>query len=305
MYDVVIVGSGVAGMTAAIYAERAGLTHLLIEKEGFPGGQIVKASEVDNYPGMNKITGSELALSIQRHCKELGVKTLRGEVVQVSKDEAGYSVFLSDGAVCHTQNIIFAVGAKPRLLEIEGEREYTGHGVSYCASCDGPLFRGKTVVIIGGGDTALKNVLYMADIASHIILIHRRDRFRGSAVVVEKIKLIDKVKIITETVPERIVGEATVTGIWIKNIHTKEKSFLKCDGIFVAAGNMPETERFGKLIRLDKNGYIEAGEDCRTSEEGIYAAGDCRTNILKQVVTAAADGAAAASQIKNNKNFPL
>lgn len=305
MYDVIIVGGGIAGMTAAIYAERAGLSHLLIEKEGLPGGQIIKAAEVDNYPGMSKITGPELALRIQEHCKELGVKTLRGEAIQISAVTDGYHVLLSDGASYYAHNMILAVGAKPRLLEIEGEKEYTGRGVSYCATCDGPLFRGKTVVVIGGGDTALKNVLYMTEIASHIILLHRRKQFRGSAALAEKIKRIHKVKIITEAVPERIVGEETVTGIWISDVNTKERDFLKCDGIFVAAGNRPETEKFRTLVRLDKDGYILAGEDCQSSAEGIYAAGDCRTKKLKQVVTAAADGAVAASQIKSNKNFTL
>lgn len=321
MYDVIIVGSGVAGMTAAIYAERAGLKHLLLEKEPVPGGQIIKAGEVDNYPGMNKISGAELALAMQKHCKELGVNSERGKVSEInviskleSKNEIeGYSIMLSNGTSYEARNIIIAVGAKPRLLGLEEEEKYVGRGISYCATCDGNFYRGKKVAVIGGGDTALKDVLYLANIASHVFLVHRRNEFRGSVTVFEEIKKLENVYIITEAVPESIevnlnsgevqseIFEKNVTGLWISNVKTKERRFLDCEGIFVAIGNVPETESFGDIVELDESGYVLAGENCKTSKPGIFAIGDCRSGSIKQVVTAAADGAAAVSQIKSQK----
>ncbi len=306
MYDVIIIGSGIAGMTAAIYAQRAGLEHLLIEKEAVPGGQIIKAYEIDNYPGLQKISGADLALSLQKQCKDLGVKTLRGEAERVEACKAeshAYNVILSDGSLYSTANVVLAVGAKPRLLGIEGEEKFAGRGISYCATCDGFFYKGKKTVVIGGGDTALKSALYLSNVASEVYLIHRRSEFRGSYSTLEKVKQCKNITLVTDSVPVSLVGEDSVEGIWIKKTDaSQESSFIECEGIFAAIGNVPLTDKFSDIVDLDSQGYILAGEDCRTSAQGIFAVGDCRSGRLKQLITAASDGAVAVSQIKGRKN---
>lgn len=329
MYDVAIVGSGIGGMTAAIYAARAGLSHVMIEKEPFPGGQIIKTAEVDNFPGFERISGTELAMKVKVQCDKAGVQTLEGEVVGIGRiGEEEFLLKLGNGKTVVSENIILAVGAKPRLLGVPGESEFTGRGVSYCATCDGPLYRNKRVVVFGGGDSALRTVLYMSGIADKVTLVHRRNDFRADKPLVDKAKELQVVSIITDTVPESIVGDDLVSGVNIRNVKTGESSFIECDGVFVAVGNEPDTVFFSgtekiesdsgvfcqavkydeqneKLVyvKTDKKGYIVAGEDCKTSVEGIYAVGDCRNGRLKQLVTAAADGAVAVSEIKAGKDL--
>lgn len=301
MYDVVIIGSGFAGMTAGIYAARAGLSHVIVEKEPFPGGQIIKTAEVDNYPGFEKISGTDLAIKVRAHCKSLGVKFTEGEVVEVKKNyDNSFSVVMKNNSVLECKNIIIAVGAKPRLMNVPGEIEYIGRGVSYCATCDGPLYRKKNVVVFGGGDSALRTALYLADLAENVLLVHRRQEFRADKTLVDEAEKRINITIIRGAVPESIVGDELVSGVYITDVNTKEKKHFACDGVFVAIGSDPDTGVFGSVVELDKTGYIIAGEDCKTNVEGIYAAGDCRTGMIKQLVTAAADGAVAVSMIKGH-----
>ncbi|MGN0165493.1 MAG: thioredoxin-disulfide reductase [Lachnospiraceae bacterium] len=300
MYKVVIVGSGMAGMTAALYAARAGIEHILIEKESFPGGQIVKTSVIDNYPGFERISGAELILKIKKQCEDAGVKSMKGNVVSIKKtvsEKQKFEVILSDGQTLTCENVILAVGAKPRTMDVPGEDSFAGSGVSYCATCDGPLYKKRKTVVIGGGNSALRSALFLSELAEKVVIVHRRNEFKAEAPLVEKAKARSNITIITDSVPESIIGDERVSALVIRNVNTGSKQEISCEGIFVTIGNDPDTQSFADLVELDEQGYIVAGEDCVTSIPGIYAVGDCRSGRMKQLVTAAADGAVAVSMI--------
>lgn len=290
MHDIAIIGAGPAGMSAAIYARRAGLTALVFEGE-MCGGQMVYTPEVENYPGFAHVSGAELSYSMREQMLALGAELIEAPVETVTKTD-GYTV-TAGGKTYNAKTVIIANGAKRRKLGIPGEETYSGRGVSYCAVCDGMFFKGKTVAVIGGGNTALEDALYLAGICEKVYLIHRRDEFRAQKLFVDKVSVAQNIEILYSTIPTAICGEARVNALCVRSADSEKT--LDVSAVFVAIGLLPENEMFAELVRLE-NGYILAGEDTHTSREGIFAAGDTRTKSLRQVITAAADGAMAATE---------
>lgn len=295
MYDTVIVGSGPAGLTAAIYAKRAGLATLLIENTPVGGGQIATTDRVDNYPGLPGINGMELGMKFREHAEKLGTEFRDGQVVKVEPDK----VTLDDGTTIDTKTVVLALGADHRQLGVPGENEFRGKGVSYCATCDGAFFRKKDVAVVGGGDVALDDAIYLSRFASRVYLIHRRDEFRGAQSLVDEASSKENVTFVMDTVVNRVDGENMVTGIETENRKTGEKSTIRVNGVFMAVGTQPNTAGIEGLPDTDEKGYVIAGEDCVTSIPGIFAAGDLRTKQLRQAITAAADGANAITSVQN------
>ncbi|MBQ1843994.1 MAG: thioredoxin-disulfide reductase [Lachnospiraceae bacterium] len=295
MYDTVIVGSGPAGLTAAIYAKRAGLATLLIENTPVGGGQIATTDRVDNYPGLLGINGMELGMKFREHAEKLGTEFRDGQVVKVEPDK----VTLDDGTTIDTKTVVLALGADHRQLGVPGENEFRGKGVSYCATCDGAFFRKKDVAVVGGGDVALDDAIYLSRFASRVYLIHRRDEFRGAQSLVDEASSKENVTFVMDTVVNRVDGENMVTGIETENRKTGEKGTIRVNGVFMAVGTQPNTAGIEGLPDTDEKGYVIAGEDCVTSIPGIFAAGDLRTKQLRQAITAAADGANAITSVQN------
>lgn len=295
VYDLIIAGSGPAGLTAAIYAKRAGLSFVVLEKENMSGGQVLNTYEVDNYPGLPGIGGFELGMKMREHADRLGVSFINIEVRHLDIEEEGrIKAIYTDSEVYRARSVIFAMGAKHRLLDVPGEKELTGMGVSYCATCDGAFFKGRTVAVIGGGDAAAEDAIYLAKGCEHVYVIHRRNTMRAAAILQDQLKSCENVTFLWDTEITRIVGEEHVEGLWMKHVKTGEERMLDLDGVFIAVGMTPETEVVSKLLQTDETGYIVAGEDTATSQPGIFAAGDIRTKALRQIITAAADGANAA-----------
>ena len=307
MKDVIIIGAGTAGLTAAIYALRAGKSVLVLE-QGTYGGQIVNTPKVENYPGIEQISGYEFASGLYRQAEKLGmeyrsekVTDLRlednaeaGEELSSASVEAGNKIVETTKQSYHAKAVILATGAKNRPLGIEGEAEYTGRGISYCATCDGMFFRGKKVAVVGGGNTALEDAAFLSNYCEKVYLIHRRETFRGEEKLVGELQKKDNVEFLLNKTVQALEGETTLQAVMLLDKISGEESRLEISGLFVAIGQIPENEVFAKLVDLDENGYILAGEDCRTSVEGIFAAGDCRKKTVRQLTTAAADGAVAA-----------
>lgn len=288
MLDTVIIGSGPAGLTAAIYAKRALLNAVVIEKD-YPGtGQISVTERVENYPGLFGINGYELGEKFREHAIALGAEIKEGEVSSINKYGDIWAVALSDGTVIETKTVIYCAGASHRRLGVKGDDKQK---ISYCAVCDGAFYKGKAVAVIGGGDTALGDALYLSNIAETVYLIHRRNEFRANKALQEKIKEKDNIKLILEAVLDEVTGAEKADGI----IYTSkgEQKKLSLDGIFCAIGSTPNTKLLENVCDLDERGYIIAGEDTATSAPGLFAAGDVRTTPLRQVITAAADGARA------------
>ena len=301
MYDVVIIGAGIAGLTAAIYVRRSNKTVLVLEGQAY-GGQIINTLQIENWPGDYGVSGVDLMQKIYKQATELGAEVEFEEVGVVEKVGEDFVIKTEDGEY-RAGAVILAVGAEDKKLGIEREVELTGKGVSYCATCDGAFYKGKNVAVIGGGNTALYDAVYLADIADKVYVVHRRDEFRGDAVLVEKLKRKENVEFVLGYVPEQILGDDKVAGVRLApsgkvDSVTSERT-LDVDGVFVAIGKKPATEKYAELVKLDENGYIVASEDCRTSCDGIYVAGDCRTKDIRQLVTAAADGAVAADAAVN------
>ncbi len=294
MYDVIIVGSGPAGMSAAIYAKRACLKTLLLEKQPMGGGQVLNTQEVENYPGIPLAGGFELGQKFEEHAKALGAEVKTEEVTEINCLEAVKKVKTAKGEY-EAKVLIYAAGASHRKLSVPGEEEFAGRGVSYCATCDGAFFRNKTTAVIGGGDTALSDALVLAKGCKKVFLIHRRDAFRGSKTLQNRVEETENIEIILDSVVTEIRGEAAVREISVSCVKTKDERILSVDGVFAAVGILPYTKLLEGQADLDEQGYVVAGEDCRTSVDGVYAAGDVRTKPLRQIVTAAADGANAAA----------
>lgn len=292
MLDLIITGAGPAGLTSAIYAKRAGLSVKVFE-ELTPGGQAAVTPEIENYPGMKKVSGSDFAISLFEQATELGAEIEFERVLKIENVEDGKKVITESGEY-FSKAVIIANGAKRRLLEIPGEEEFSGRGVSYCATCDGAFFKDKTVAVIGGGNTALEDALYLANICEKVYLVHRRDEFRGTKNLVDRVVENDKIEILYSHIPTKIKGDNKVYAIVLQN--SEGKTELVVDGVFVAIGLKPDNERFSNIVELE-NGYIKADEDCKTSCEGIFAAGDTRTKNLRQIVTATSDGAVAATAV--------
>lgn len=301
MYDIIIIGSGPAGLAAAIYAGRAKRKALVLESAPMSGGQIINTYEVDNYPGIEGISGFELGQKMRQHADRMGVPFLMTEVLAVEKGDECKLVRTKD-EVLESRTVIFATGATYRKLGVPGEEALRGLGVSYCATCDGAFFRGRTVAVVGGGDVALEDALFLARGCEKVYLIHRRDSFRGAKVLQEQVMAQERIEILYDTEVLSIGGTESVSNITIFNRKKGEQKKLAVQGIFLAVGITPASELAIGLVELDENGYIIAGEDCAASVSGIYAAGDVRTKQLRQVVTAVSDGANAVTSAERYLN---
>lgn len=315
MKDVIIIGAGTAGLTAAIYALRAGKSVLVLEQGNY-GGQIINTPKVENYPGIEQISGYEFASGLFRQAEKLGMEYRSEKVTNIRLEEetaddsapgglaaaceaaqgrgtARKIVETAAGSYCG-KALILATGAKNRPLGVEKETEYAGRGVSYCATCDGMFFRGKKVAVAGGGNTALEDAAFLSNYCEKVYLIHRREQFRGEEKLVEELRGKENVEFLLNKTVQALEGSPVLQAVVLCDKISGAESRLEVSGLFVAIGQIPETESFEGLVELDENGYIQAGEDCRTNVEGIFAAGDCRSKTVRQLTTAAADGAVAA-----------
>lgn len=290
LYDMIIIGSGPAGMTAGIYAGRAGLSTLLLEGYFMHGGQIINTYEVDNYPGLPGISGMDLAEKMKNHLTDHGVQIVQAKVEEITFDGEIKILHTAKG-IYRAKTVVLAAGAVHRKLEVPGEDKFTGMGVSYCATCDGAFFKDKVVAVIGGGNSAVEDALLLARKCKKVTIIHRRDELRAVNYLQQALKDTPSIDMCWNHVVTEIGGENQVKWIRIKDTITGEEEQMDVDGVFVATGLAPDTGFVKDLITLDKGGYIVAGEDGRTNIPGIYAAGDIRTKQLRQVVTAVADGA--------------
>ncbi len=303
IYDVIIIGSGPAGLSAAIYAKRAELNLLIIEKAALSGGQVINTYEVDNYPGIPGIGGFELSMKFREHADKLGATFATGEVTDFSLDGEIKVVTMDNGDLYRAKSVIIATGGAPRHLNVPGEAELSGMGVSYCATCDGAFFKNKTVAVVGGGDTAIEDAIFLARICKQVYVIHRRDQFRANKSVITKLMDLQNVTVLWDSVVDKINGEEKVETINVKNIKTNEISSYDLSGIFIAVGYLPNSEAYKKVVAADEAGYIIAGENCETNIPGIYAAGDVRTKDLRQIITATADGANAITAVEKYLNL--
>lgn len=298
MYDLIIVGAGPAGLAAAVYAARAELKFIVLEKEIMSGGQIINTYEVDNYPGLFHMGGFDLAMKFREHADNLGASFVTGEVEKIEETAEGKKVICKDGTEYETKTVILSGGAKHRKLEVPGEDKLAGSGVSYCATCDGAFFRGKEVAVVGGGDVAVEDALFLARICKKVSVIHRRDSFRAAKTLVSRLTAAENVEIIYDSVVKEIQGNFKVESLLLENKKTSEEKTVALDGVFIAVGMLPETKAYEGLVELDATGYIVADETGVTSCLGIFAAGDIRTKALRQVVTAASDGANAVQSVE-------
>ena len=295
VYDIVIVGGGPGGYTAALYAARAGLNALLIERLS-AGGQMALTHQIDNYPGFPQgIDGFTLAEYMQQQAERFGTQTIYAEVTSLDLHSNPKTVETTNGT-CYGKTVVLATGANPRELGVDMEKELVGRGVSYCAACDGMFYRGKTVVVVGGGDTAAADALLLSRVAKKVILVHRRDSLRATKVYHTSLANAENVEFRWNSVVEKFLEDGKVTGVILRDVITAEKTEVPCDGVFVAVGRKPATELFTGQIDLDAAGYIAANETTRTNIPGVYAVGDVRTKDLRQVVTAVADGAVSVHQ---------
>lgn len=297
IYDLAILGAGPAGICAAIYATRAKLNTIWLDKKFVQGGQIVDTYEVDNYPGLPGITGLDLGEAMAGHAEKLGMKPQR-EPVRSIEAEQGIKVIRTKKNEYRARAVIIACGATHRHLGIPGEEELSGMGVSYCATCDAAFFQDRTVVVVGGGNVAVEDAILLSRTCKKVYLVHRRDELRAEKILQESFFACKNVEIIWDSIPLSIEGTDKVEALKIQNKKTQEESFIETDGVFIAVGIVPGTEKFKDLVKLDEAGYIVAGEDGITSEPGIFAAGDIRTKNLRQVVTAVADGANAVASVQ-------
>ncbi len=328
MYDVVIIGSGPAGISASVYAKRAGLKAVTLEQNPMSGGQVLNTYEVDNYPGLPGINGFDLGMKFREHADKLSCEFKEGTVLSIKKEifeggaealgeqqkasegelkaashevtrrkEApGFTVITDQGEI-RTKTVLAAMGATHAKLGIPGEKEFSGMGVSYCATCDGAFFRGKVTAVIGGGDVAVEDAIFLARGCEKVYLIHRRDELRAADILQRELMALPNVEILWDTVAEQIEGDGQVKALLVKNVKTGRQQKLSVDGVFVAVGIIPSSEIMKDLVDFDEKGYLIAGEDCAASEPGVFAAGDVRTKRLRQVVTAVSDGANAITSI--------
>ena len=292
MTDVIILGAGTAGLSAAIYAKRAKLSVTVIENN-FYGGQIINSPEVENYPGFKKISGFDFAQNLHDHAESFGTELIYENIIKTELSGKIKKITTENGDY-EAKTVIIATGASHRKLGIATEDIYIGSGVSYCATCDGAFYQGKKVAVVGGGNTAIEDALYLSNMAQEVYLIHRRQGLRAEPVMVDILKSKPNVKFILDATVSEIFGDGKVEGVKL-NTPEGEKT-LSLDGIFVAVGMKPESGLFGGEVSLDEAGYVVAGEDCRTNLSGVFVAGDIRTKPLRQLVTAAADGAVAATE---------
>jgi len=293
-YDVVIIGGGPAGMTAGLYTSRAELKTLLVEKM-IMGGQVMTTTKIENWPGYpGGIDGPELMMKFQEHCVEFGLETTTGTVEKI-EDQGRTKRIIIDGKEIISSVVIIATGVIPKKLDIPQEKERVGRGVSYCATCDGAFFRNVPIAVIGGGDTAAEEALFLKRFGSKVLMVHRRDELRATKILRTRIAKDEKIEMVWNSVVESLKSDNTgLTGMALRDVKTGELTEVDVAGIFVAVGVVPTTDFVADILQLDEDGYIKAGEDTCTNVLGIYAAGDCRTNILMQISTAVGDGAVAA-----------
>ena len=290
MYDIIIIGSGPAGLSAAIYAQRACLDTIVIEKNGISGGQVLNTWEVDNYPGFPGVTGFELSRQFREHANKLGARVVQDEVVQVELS-GNVKKVVCEEETYEARCVILASGAHHRTLEVPGEEELRGAGVSYCATCDGAFFRGRTVAVVGGGDAALEDAIFLARMCEKVYIVHRRDKLRGAKRLQERVQALENIEFVWNSETVAIEGNAQVEALRLRQTKTGEERRLNVDGVFIAVGIAPESELYAGQLELDEQGYIRADESGQTSVPGVFAAGDVRTKALRQILTAASDGA--------------
>lgn len=290
--DIIIIGAGTAGLTAAIYAQRAGKTALVLEREAY-GGQIINTPDVENYPGIAHISGFDFATSLYEQAQNLGAQVEFADVTG-AEDQGEKKIVHTTAGDFSCRALILATGVQRRKLGLQKEQVYSGKGLSYCATCDGAFFKGKDVAVNGGGNTALEDAQYLSQIAGKVYLIHRRDAFRADPAEVKKIEGKENVSLVLNSTVTDLLGDGKLSGVEVTDKVTGEKKVLPVSALFVAIGQAPSNAAFEGLVDLDEAGYIRAGEDCRTSRPGVFAAGDCRTKSVRQLTTAAADGAVAA-----------
>lgn len=290
MYDIIIIGSGPAGLSAAIYAQRACLDTIVIEKNGISGGQVLNTWEVDNYPGFPGVTGFELSRQFREHANKLGARVVQDEVVQVELS-GNVKKVVCEEETYEARCVILASGAHHRTLEVPGEEELRGAGVSYCATCDGAFFRGRTVAVVGGGDAALEDAIFLARMCEKVYIVHRRDKLRGAKRLQERVQALENIEFVWNSETVAVEGNAQVEALRLRQTKTREERRLDVDGVFIAVGIAPESELYAGQLELDEQGYIRADESGQTSVPGVFAAGDVRTKALRQILTAASDGA--------------
>lgn len=292
VWDMIIVGAGPAGLTAAIYGQRAGHSTLLLEGSMY-GGQIINTPEIENYPGFKQTSGAELAQAMYEQATGLGAEMVMEKVIGI-EEEGDIKHVKTEQNVYDGKTVILATGARNRPLGIDREQELTGAGISYCATCDGMFFRGKTVAVNGGGNTAIGDAMFLAKICEKVYIVHRRDQFRGDQSDVEKLKALDNVEFVLNSNVTKLIGSPKLEAIEVTDTVNGEVKTIPVNALFVAIGQMPENKAFENVAKLDKRGYVDAGEDCLTGHDGIFTAGDCRTKTVRQLTTAASDGAVAA-----------
>jgi thioredoxin reductase (NADPH) len=292
MYDIIIIGGGPAGLTAAVYARRAGKSVLVIEKETF-GGQITFSPKVENIPGFVSLTGNEFAEKLIEQAMAQGADIEMSEVLSV-KDNGKSKTVVTDGGEFEATAVILATGARHRLLGLEGEEALIGEGISFCAVCDGAFYEGKTVGVVGGGNSALQEALLLSELAKKVYVIQNLDDLTGEMSLRDQLRAKGNVEILLGTVVDALHGEGELCGITVRRVASGEEDTIALDGLFIAIGLVPQNEPFAKLVELDDRGYIDADERCLTSVSGVFTAGDCRRKRIRQVATAAADGAVAA-----------
>lgn len=298
MYDTIVIGSGPAGLSAAIYGIRAKLNMIVIEQNYISGGQINDTYEVDNYPGLPGISGMDLGMKLREHAEKLGAQFVRTKVLSIQPDGEGAWNVQCKKETYHTKTIILATGAHHRKLQVPGEEELIGMGVSYCATCDGAFYKDVEVAIVGGGDVAVEDAIFLARGCKKVYVIHRRDELRAAKILQEKLFSLPNVEMVWDTVVERIIGEDQVEELEVYNKKEDTRRKIKIEGLFVAVGTAPNVQLAEGLVNLDQGGYIIADESCITSAPGIFAAGDVRTKQLRQIVTAASDGANAITSVE-------
>ena len=293
IYEVIVIGGGPAGLTASLYTSRSRLNTLLIEA-GLLGGQMTTTADIENYPGFPQgITGDELSRLMEEQAKRFGLEVVSQQVVEV-RLEGDKKVVKTEEGTYLCEALIICTGAEYRKLGVPGENELAGKGVSYCATCDGAFFQGSSIVVVGGGDSALTEALYLTKFAKEVTIIHRRDALRGTKIHQERVFANPKIKLIWDSVVEEIKGDSAVQSVLVRSVKTGEKTEHPIEGVFLFVGLLPKTQFLKGLVQMDEGGYILTDENCETTVKGIFAAGDCRRKLLRQIATAVGDGATAA-----------